>query len=199
MLTLKNCFVTLMVLIFLVINCNSAFAVGSDAPNFVADFTLKYTDPQTDKVVVYKTSATDKPRTIEVPAGVYIVLEFDAVNIGGNPGGDGVDMDIWTDWPYIWTDWHYENLPTDVDDADIVCIPHCPTDCLHIMKTIKADLNYEGKEGKGIYNIFAWVDRFDTLSEQCEDDNYLGVKIIVRPIIKKKPLTIQQPRIFKSL
>ena len=71
MLTLKHFFVTLIVLIFLIINCNIAFTAGSDPPNLIVKFTLKYLEPQTNKLVVYKTSSTDRLRTFEVPAGVY--------------------------------------------------------------------------------------------------------------------------------
>ena len=91
---------------------------------------------------------------------------------------------------------HIKNTLMIYVDPDVVCIPEDPGDCQRILKTLKADLSYMGKQGKGVYNIVAWVDRFDTQTEVAEDDNYLGpVKIVVLPTvqIKKEPLIIKTP------
>jgi len=67
-----------------------------------------------------------------------------------------------------------------------------------MIETLKADLSYRGKQGKGVYNIAAWVDRFDTQTEVYEDDNYLGpINITVLPTVqtKREPLVIQTPTI----
>ena len=185
--------IILMSIVFLLLGARTVVAGASDPPNFQAKLTITYLDPKTHKKITFKQCVPGK--TFQVPAGVTLTLIFEVYNISDNPSGDDVSIDIWYDWPY-------RKPPNDYEDADLVCAPEDPGDCLRLIKTLKADLSYTGKEGKGIYNIVAWVDRFDTQTEVDEDDNYLGpVKVVVAPIVqmKKQPLTIQPQTIKKPL
>ena len=183
----NNTKVILFSIAFIIISARIAVAAASDPPNFQPNLTIKYLHPNTHKKVTIKNCLPGK--TYQVPAGVNLTLIFEVHNTGDNPSGDPVSIDTWYDWPY-------RKPPNDYVDPDAVCVPEDPGDCQRMIKTLKADLSYMGKGGKGVYNIVAWADRFDTQTEVDEDDNYLGpIKIVVLPTVqtKKEPLVIQTP------
>ncbi|GAB4348341.1 MAG: hypothetical protein Kow006_08950 [Gammaproteobacteria bacterium] len=155
---------------------------ASEPPNWIVQLSVSFTDPHTGGKKTYTTDSLRGARreSIRVAAGSRVVLQVSAYNMGGNPGSDGVSLDIWYDWPS-------RRTPTDSSLADVVCIPESPVDCLEKTISLKADLAFEGKAGRGIYNIAAWVDRFDTVSEFDEMDNFLGpVRITVLPTLPRK-------------
>ena len=183
----SNIKVILFSIAFIIVSARIAVAGASDPPNFQPNLTIKYLHPNTHKRVTIKNCLPGK--TYQVPAGVNLALIFEVRNTGDNPSGDPVSIDIWYDWPH-------RKPPNDNVDPDAVCVPEDPGDCQRVIETLKADLSYKGRQGKGVYNIVAWVDRFDTQTEVDEADNYLGpVKIVVLPTVqlKKEHLIIQTP------
>jgi hypothetical protein len=180
-------------------NTRSTFSTVLLPPNLIITLTIEHTDPNTGKKVIFKADSARGPKSksIRVPAGAELVLKFSVDNTGGPPGGDGVSLDVWYDWPK-------RTKPGDNDQSDDGCLPEGPWDCFRMTKTLKADLFYKGKMGKGIYNIAVWVDRFNFVSELDETDNFLGpIKITVLPELKRKkaPLTLkpQIPPALRSL
>jgi hypothetical protein len=185
----SNTKVILLTMVLVIISARIAVAGATDPPNFQPNLAIEYLHPNTHKKVAIRNCLPGK--AYQVPAGVSLSLIFEVHNTGDNPSGDGVSIDIWYDWPY-------GRPPNDYVDPDEVCLPESPSDCQRMIKTLKADLSYAGKEGKGVYNIVVWVDRFDTQTEVFEDDNYLGpIKIVVLPTVhtRKEPLVIQTPNI----
>ncbi|MCD4781366.1 MAG: hypothetical protein K8S27_12570 [Candidatus Omnitrophica bacterium] len=174
-------------LVLILINTQIAFAAASDPPNFQPDLTIKYLDTVTNKKITLRHCLPGK--TYNVPSGVTLTLIIETLNLGDNPSGDPVSIDIWYDWPYRYS-------PKDDVDADAVCLPEGPGDCSKTIKKLKADHLYAGKVGKGVYNIVVWVDRFGTQTEVDEKDNFLGpIRIVAVPIVqnKQEPLQIYSP------
>lgn len=188
---IKTC---LSVILFIILPV-TLLAGASDPPNFIPSLTIQYEDPQTKKQIVHEIeSYSDVQKTYQVPGGVELTLIFETHNIGGNPGGDGVSLDVWLDWAK-------KSLPKDDDSADLVCVPQTPSDCFHFEETIAADADFKGSGGKGVYNMLIWVDRFDTQAEDDEEDNMLGpIKIVATKVyyLQQPTLIKPQPSVLKT-
>ena len=186
---IKYCTIQYSITFFVFITLTTPlFAGATDPPNFIPRMTIQYKDPQTQKIIVHKIdSYADAHKTYQVPGGAELTLNFKAVNTGDNPAGDPVSADVWLDWTG-------KTLPSDKSDADIVCLPEDPGDCVTFEETITADAGFKGSGGKGVYNILIWIDRFDTQTEIDEEDNIMGpVKIVaVKTLYLKKPAEIKQ-------
>ena len=170
-------------LILILISIRIVFAGAGDPPNFQPELTIKYLDTVTNKNITLRNCIPGK--TYYVPSDVTLTLIIDAANTGDNPSGESASVDIWYDWPT-------RSTPKDDSAADIECIPENPDDCQTVMKKLKVDYLYNGKEGKGVYNVVVWADRFDTLTELDEKDNFLGpIKIIAVPTVQNKQESLQ--------
>ena len=183
--------VILLILNVMLFSAQMCLAAASDPPDFQPQLTIRYFDSQKNREVTLKKCRPGI--TYQVPAGTVLTLIVDVLNMSDNPCGDPVSTDIWYDWPH-------QKRPKDVDDADAICIPDDPGDCQQIIENLKTDFFYKGKKGKGVYHIVIWTDRFDTQTEVCEDNNYLGpIKIVTKPsvLLKKAPLTTK-PSVLKK-
>ncbi len=149
--------------------------------------TIQYKDPQTKEQVVHEVySYAQKQKTYQVPDGVELTLVFETIITGDNPAGDPASVDVWLDW----TD---KTPPPAESVANFECVPEDPGDCARFEETIKADANFRGSGGKGVYNVLIWVDRFDTITEIDEEDNIMGpVKIVATKMLYlKKPVEVK--------
>ena len=86
-------------------------------------------------------------------------------------------------------------------------MPEDPGDCVRFEEVIKANADFKGSSGKGIYNILIWVDRFDTITESFEEDNIMWpVKIVAEKVyylqqpsdVKPKPPVLITPAKVKK-
>ena len=172
----------------------AATAGASDPPNFVPEMTFSYVDPVTGE----RHDCGVDCRRFEVPAGVDLEIRVQAVNLGDNPTGDPVSWDLWFDQPLhpfpgadliacweatghgldvnCWqamrdaVDWDWWNAL----EADRVCVPEDPGDCVDETITVPMKTDFEGSRGHGVYTFLVWVDRFGTQTEIDEFDNVAG-------------------------
>jgi len=159
--------------------------------------TLSYTHPQTGEQVTFKTDSrktngAEWPASAKqwsVPSGVELRIDMEYKNLGDNPFSDGFSVDLWYDW-------NKNQYPPDTEECDFVCVEEDPLDCQQFTTTIHMDPEFPGKDGKGIYNIAAWVDRFDMQTERDEKNNFLG-PIQIKPLLTavQKPLKIKMRKI----
>jgi len=169
-------------------------AAGAGAPpNWAPEMTFSYVDPVTGE----RHECGGDCRRFEVPAGVDLEIRVQALNIGDNPGGDPVSWDLWFDQPRsplppedladcidseqrLDTDCWYAMMDRvdwewwDGQDADRVCIPEDPGDCVDETITVPMKSDFDGSRGRGVYTFLVWVDRFDTQTESDEFDNVAG-------------------------
>ena len=187
--------IRLLLIAFLLLGCKIASAAGSDFVNWRLHLTIAVHTADPGKIATHSLwSGPGVIKTIQVPAGATLELTLRTDNESGGES-DGTVTDIWLDWPH-------RTLPTDEVPSDYVCLPENADDCLLWTKSVNVDLAFPGKQGKGIYNFFGWVDRYDTATEMHEDDNVLGpVTIKVMPAILKKrePLILKPPTAEKTL
>ena len=171
----------------------TADAGASAPPNWAPEMTFSYVDPVTGE----RHECGGECRRFEVPAGVDLEIRVQALSVGDNPGGDPVSWDLWFDQPRsplpaedlaacidseqrldtdCWyammdrVDWEWWNQ----QDADRVCVPEDPGDCVDETITVPMKVDYEGSRGRGVYTFLVWVDRFDTVTESDEFDNVAG-------------------------
>jgi len=191
------------VCLLLCLSAGFSWKQASDPPDVILHVTLSYTHPQTGEKFILKTdsektNAAEWPDTAKkwsIPAGVELNIKLEVWNIGDNPGGDGFDVDLWYDW-------NKNEYPDDWEDADYVCLPDSPRDCLQFTKKITIDPDFPGKDGKGIYNIAAWVDRFDQTTEVYENNNFLGpiqIKPAMTAVVKPKVLKVKKLQPLRKL
>lgn len=168
-------------------------AGASAPPNWAPELTFSYVDPVTSE----RHECGGDCRRFEVPAGVDLEIRVQAQNIGDNPGGDPVCWDLWFDQPRsplppedladciddeqrLDTDCWYAMMDRvdwewwDKQDADRVCVPEDPGDCVDETITVPMRADYDGSRGRGVYTFLVWVDRFDTVTESDEFDNVIG-------------------------
>jgi hypothetical protein len=181
-------------------------AGASDPPNFVPEMTFSYVDPVSDE----RHECGKDCRRFEVPAGVDLEIRVRIENLGDNPSSDGLDWDLWFDQarsPFppedfaacfdseqrLDTDCYYGMMDrVDWDwwhkqDADRVCLPDDPSDCLDETLSVPMDADFDGSRGRGVYTFMVWVDRFDTQTEVDDFDNVAGpvrVKVLPRAAIE---------------
>ena len=173
---------------------STAAAGASDPPNFVPEMTFSYIDPVTGE----RHECGDGCRRFEVPAGVDLEIRMKALNMGDNPTGDPVSLDLWFDQPLhpfppgdLVACWEASGRGLDVDcwqamrdavdwdwwdkqDAERVCVPEDPGDCADETITVPMKADFEGSRGRGVYTFLLWVDRFDTVTEIDDFDNVAG-------------------------
>jgi hypothetical protein len=142
------------------------------------------------------------------------------LNQGDNPSGDGVGWDLFFDQPRrpfppedfavcfdaeqrLDTDCYYGMMDrVDWDwwhrqDADRVCLPDDPSDCLDETLSIPLDADYDGWRGRGVYAFMVWVDRFDTQIEIDDFDNVAGpVRVKVLPRLADEPVKPASPPVM---
>jgi len=175
-------------------------AWGTTGPPSIQDavlhVTLRYTHPRTGKVHTLttdsqQTNSVEAPHTARewsVPAGVELRIEM-SYTAGDHPASDGFSVDIWYDWNRF-------EYPEDTVDPDDVCLEENPRDCARFTRTLPMDSDFPGKDGRGVYNLAAWIDRFDTQSEAYEDNNFLGpIKIRAVRQAVARPVTIQRKKL----
>jgi len=182
-----------------------ASAGASGPPNLVPEMTLSYIDPVSGE----RHECGEGCRRFEIPAGVDLEIRMRVLDLGDNPSGDGVDWDFWFDQPRSpfppedfelcfdnegrldadcyagmvdrvdWERW-------DTQDADRVCVPEDPGDCLDETFSIALDADFDGARGRGVYTVLVWVDRFDSQIETNDFDNVAGpvrVKVLPRTAV----------------
>jgi len=177
-----------LILVCLIFCVSTGFISSSDSDmqDAILVVTLSYTHPQTGEKVTFKTDSQQtngaewpgSAKNWSVPPGVELTIDMEYQNLGDNPSSDGFSVDLWFDW-------NKNQYPPDTEDADYVCLEEDPGDCRRFTKTITIEPDFPGKDGTGIYNIAAWVDRFDTQTEVSEDNNFVG------PIQMKKSATLK--------
>jgi len=178
-----------------------ASAGASGPPNFVPEMMLSYLDPVSGE----RHECGEGCRRFEVPAGVDLEIRLRVLDVGDEPSGDGVDWDLWFDQPrspfppedfeicfddqrrldadcYFGmvdrVDWEW----WDTQDADRVCVPDDPSDCLDEIFSVAMDADFDGARGRGVYTFLVWVDRFDSQVEVNDFDNVAGpVRVKVLP------------------
>lgn len=189
-----------------------AAAGASDPPNFVPEMTFSYIDPVNGE----RHECGGACRRFEVPAGVDLEIRMQVVNMGDNPTGDPVSWDLWFDQPLhpfpgedLIACWESDGEGLDVScwqamrdavdwdwwdalDADRVCLPEDPGDCVDETISMPMKADFDGSRGRGVYTFLVWVDRFDTQTEIDDFDNVAGpvrVKALPRTTIGTvKPL-----------
>jgi hypothetical protein len=185
-----------------------ATAGASDPPNFVPELTFSYLDPVSGE----RFECGDGCRRFEVPAGVDLEIRMRVLNLGDNPSSDGVDWDLWFDQPHspfppedfaacfddeqrLDTDCYYRMVARvdwdwwDQQDADRVCLPESPGDCLDETLSLPLSAEFDGSRGRGVYTFMVWVDRFDTQIEFDDFDNVAGpVRVKVLPAADLEPV-----------
>ena len=178
-----------------------AVAGASSPPNWAPEMTFSYVDPVTGE----HHECGGDCRRFEVPAGVDLEIRVQVVNVGDNPGGDPVSWDLWFDQPRsplppedlaacidseqrLDTDCWYAMMDRvdwewwDKQDADRVCVPEDPGDCVEEAISVPMRADFDGSRGRGVYTFLLWVDRFDTQTESDEFDNLAGpVRVKVLP------------------
>jgi hypothetical protein len=171
-----------------------ATAGASAAPNWAPELTFSYVDPVTGE----HHECGGDCRRFEVPAGVDLEIRVQVVNLGDNPSGDPVSWDLWFDQPLhpfpgadLAACWEATGHVLDIDcwqamrdavdwdwwdalDADRVCVPQDPGDCVDETITVPMQADFDGSRGRGVYTFLVWVDRFGTQSESDEFDNVSG-------------------------
>lgn len=175
----------------------SLLGANSLGPTIIPDAgvsaTLSYTHPQTGKAITFQTNSR-KTNTAEgpssekewaVPANVKLTVTIEVENLGDVPLSDGISLDVWYDYDG-------EGYPADESDCDWICVPEDPDDCRVLKRTLTVDPDFPGKAGKGVYSLAAWVDRFDTITEFDEKNNFVGI-IKIKPILTAtvKPKILQ--------
>lgn len=172
----------------------SAAAGAGDPPNFVPKMTISYVDPVSGE----RHECGEDCRRFEVPAGVDLQVRVQVLNMGDNPSGDPVSWDLWFDqplYPFPGADlaacWESSGHGLDVDcwqamrdavdwdwwdqqEADRMCLPNGPGDCVDETITVPVNSNFDGSRGRGVYTFLVWVDRFGTQTEIDEFDNVAG-------------------------
>ena len=185
-----------------------AVAGTGDSPNFVPEMRLSYADPVSGERV----ECGDACRRFEVPAGVDLELQVRVLNMGGDPGSDGISWDLWFDqrrYPFpgidiadcddpaenrldieCWdslvsrVDWGFWDSQT----ADRVCVPEKAGDCNEVRFRVPMEVDYDGSRGRGVYSFAVWVDRFRIHAEKNEFDNFAGpVRVKVVPASPPAP------------
>ena len=167
---------------------------GGGAPNFVPELTLSFIDPESGD----RLECGRECRRFEVPAGVELEIRVEVRRIGGQPTGDEPTWDLWFNQPGhpfpgfdLTPCWDEEGrldaecwqaLADRVDRAtwdgltpDVVCVPgtgrgSCEEATLHVTM----DPDFEGERRRGVYHFSLWVNRFSTLPEADEFDNFAG-------------------------
>jgi hypothetical protein len=115
----------------------------------------------------------DQPRSPFAPEGLALCFD-DEHRLDPDCYHDMMDRVDW-DW------WARQ-------DADRVCVPDDPSDCLDETVVITTDADFDGSRGRGVYSFMVWVDRFDTRTEVEEFDNVAGpVRVAVLPRTTVKP------------
>jgi len=201
--------VSVVILVSALVLCPDAAVAGAgDSPNYVPEMRLSYTDPVSGERV----ECGDACRRFEVPAGVDLELQVRVLNMGGDPGGDGVSWDLWFDqrrYPFPGIDIAdcddpaenrldtecWESLVNRVDweswdsqTADRVCVPEKAVDCDEVTVRVPMDVDYDGSRGRGVYSFAVWVDRFRVHAEKNEFDNFVGpVRVKVVPASPPAP------------
>jgi hypothetical protein len=200
-------------------SANSSMAGASSPPNLAPELTFSYVDPVSGE----RQECGEDCRRFEVPAGVDLEIRVQVVNLGDNPNTDGVDWDLWFDQPRspfppedfaacfdneqrLDTDCYY-GMKDRVDwdwwdrlDADRVCLPNDPSDCLDETLSVPMDADFDGSRGRGVYTFLVWVDRFDTQVEIDDFDNVAGPvrvrvlpKAAIEPVRPVAPLVMVDP------
>jgi hypothetical protein len=184
-------------------------AGAGDSPNFVPEMRLSYTDPVSGERV----ECGDACRRFEAPAGVDLELRVRVLNLGGDPGSDGISWDLWFDQrrhPFPGIDVEachdpvenrldiecWESLVNRVDweswdsqTADRVCVPEKAGECNEVAIRVPMELDHDGSRGRGVYSFAVWVDRFRVHAEKNEFDNFVGpVRVKVVPANAESPV-----------
>lgn len=178
----------------LLISPAAAVAGASSPPNWAPKMTFSYVDPVTGE----RHECGGDCRRFEVPAGVDLEIHVQVVNLGDNPSEDPVSWDLWFDQPLhpfpgadLVACWGNTGHGLDVDcwqamrdavdwdwwdalDADRVCVPEDPGDCVDETISVPMKADFDGSRGRGVYAFLVWVDRFGTQTESDEFDNVVG-------------------------
>jgi hypothetical protein len=207
---------SLIVAVALLMSARPAAAGASDPPNFVPEMTFSYVDPASGE----RHECGGDCRRFEVPAGVDLEIRVRIVNLGDNPSSDGLDWDLWFDQPRspfppedfaacfdseqrLDTDCYYGMRDRvdwdwwDKQDADRVCLPDDPSDCLDETLSVPMNADFDGSRGRGVYTFLVWVDRFDTQIEIDDFDNVAGpVRVKVLPRAAIDPIKPSAPPVM---
>ena len=193
----------------------SAHAQSGNPSNFVPDLTLSYIDPTSGERV----ECTGDCRRVTVPAGSVLEAVVEVHDEGDNNRADEVTWDLWfnqPNHPYPGLDieacfgedagsldrrcWQalLERVDRDAWDAlvpDVVCVPVRDGDsCRRGEVRVLMNPDFEGARRPGVYHFAVWANRFSTIPERDEFDNFVGpIRVTVEARQNLAPSDLSAP------